>query len=263
MRSIGSIRAAALSVALAVVLSVAAAAQAVAAEIRVMSSGAFTAALLEIIPLFERNSGHRVLPAFGASMGNAPNSIPSRLDRGEPVDVVILAAEALDQLIQNSKVAPGSRTDLVRSEIGMVVRAGATRPDIGSIDALKRTLLEAKSIAYSASASGVYVSTEMFRALGVHEQVMPKAKRVVSERVAAVVARGEAEIGFQQVSELINVPGADYVAVLPAEAQRVTIFSAGFAAASREPEAARELVRYFSSPAAVAVIRKSGLVPAF
>jgi len=257
-RSIGSIRAAAFAVALLLAADLA-----LAADVRVMSSGAFTSALLEIIPLFERDSGHKVLPAFGASMGSSPDSIPSRLDRGEPVDVVILAADALDQLIQRGKVAPGSRTDLVRSEIGMVVRSGESRPDIGSVDALKRTLLGAKSIAYSASASGVYISTEMFRTLGLQDQVMPKAKRVVGERVAAVVARGEAEIGFQQVSELINVPGADFVAVLPAEAQRVTIFSAGFSATARELEAARQLVRYFASPAAVAVIRKSGLAPAF
>lgn len=248
-------------VGLAVVL--AAAGQAGAAEIRVMTSGAFTAAFKEVTPQFEAASGHKVFTAFGASMGNAPDSIPSRLERGEPADVVILAAEALDLLAQGGKVAPGTRIDLVRSEIGIAVRSGAPRPDISTVEALKRALLEAKSIAYSASASGTYIAAEMLKKLGVHEQVMPKARRVVSERVAAVVARGDAEIGFQQVSELINVPGADYVGTIPAEVQRVTVFSAGLASGSKQPDAARELMRYLASPATVPAIRKSGLVPAF
>jgi molybdate transport system substrate-binding protein len=234
-----------------------------AADIRVMTSGAFTSALKEIIPDYERASGHKVLAAFGASMGNAPDSIPSRLERGEPVDVVILAADALDLLVRNGKVAPGSRTDLVRSEIGLVVRSGAPRPDIGTVEALKRVLLEAKSIAYSASASGVYISGEMYGKLGLQEQLMPKSKRVLSERVAAVVARGEAEVGFQQVSELINVPGADFVGTIPEEVQRVTVFSAGIAAGAPQAGLARAFVRYLASPATVAVIRKNGLAPAF
>jgi molybdate transport system substrate-binding protein len=237
--------------------------QGLAAEVRVMSSGAFTAALIEIVPHFERASGHKVLTAFGASMGSSPDSIPSRLDRGERVDAVILAAEALDQLIERGKLERGTRTDLVHSEIGLVVRAGAARPDISSVEALKRALVEAKAIGYSASASGVYVSTELFRKLGLHEQLTAKSKRVVGERVAAVVARGEAELGFQQVSELINVPGADFIGTLPAEVQRVTIFSAGLAKGSAEPSAARELIRYLASPASSPIIVKSGLVPAF
>ena len=241
----------------------AAAAPSFAAEVRVMTSGAFTAALLEIIPQYERATGNKVLTAFGASMGNAPDSIPSRLDRGEPVDVVILAAEALDKLIESGKVAPGSRTDLVRSEIGVAVRTGAPRPDISTVEALKKTLLEARSIAYSASASGTYIAAEMFRKLGIHEQVMPKSQRIVSERVARVVARGDAEIGFQQVSELVNVPGADYIGTIPAEVQRVTIFSAGLSARPQAPDTGRDLIRYLSSPASVPAIQKTGLTPAF
>ena len=237
--------------------------QAAAAEVKVMTSGAFTAALLELIPLYERASGNKVLTAFGASMGNAPDSIPSRLDRGEPADVVILAAEALDKLVESGKVAPGSRTDLVRSEIGLAVRSGAPRPDISTVEALKKTLLDAKSIAYSASASGTYIAAEMYRKLGLHEQVMPKSQRIVSERVARVVARGDAEIGFQQVSELVNVPGADFVGTIPAEVQRVTIFSAGIASKPQAPEVARDLIRFLVSPASVPAIRKTGLTPAF
>ncbi|MBI3047400.1 MAG: substrate-binding domain-containing protein [Acidobacteria bacterium] len=231
-------------------------------EIRVMTSGGFTAALLELLPEFEREARHTVLTAFGASMGGAPDSIPSRLARGEPADVVILARPALDDLMAQGKVVPGTAVDLVRSLIGMVVRAGAPKPDISSVDALKRTLLDARSIAFSASASGVYLSTELFPRLGIADQIRGKSRRIESERVAAVVARGEAEIGFQQVSELLPVPGADYVGPLPEGAQQVTIFSAGIAAGARAPDAARALIRFLSSPAAYPVIRKSGLEPA-
>jgi molybdate transport system substrate-binding protein len=233
-----------------------------AAEVHVMTSGAFTEPLKELVPVFERQSGHKVVMAFGASMGGASNSIPSRLDRGEPADLVILAGPALDGLVAKGQVVPGSRVDLVRSSIGMVVRAGAPKPDIGTVEALKRTLLEAKSIAYSASASGTYLSTELFPKLGVWDEIKGKSQRIVSERVGAVVARGEAQVGFQQVSELITIPGVDYVGPLPDGAQRVSYFSAGLGAGAKEPEAAKELVRFLTSAAAVPVIRKNGLEPA-
>ncbi len=230
-----------------------------AAEIRVMTSGAFTAAYQEVIPQFERTTGNKIITAYGASMGNAPDSIPSRLRRGEPVDVVILAQEALEELIKAGKVVPGSRVDLVRSSIGMAVRAGAPKPDISSVDALKRTLLQAKSIAYSASASGVYLSRDLFQRLGVADQIVGKCKRIANEPVGAVVARGEAEIGFQQISELLPVPGIDYVGPLPPGAQKVTVFSAGVAVGAKEPGAARALIKFFASSAVVPVIRKTGL----
>ncbi len=232
-----------------------------AGEIKVMTSGAFTAAYLQLIPDFEHATGNKIVTAYGASMGNAPDSIPSRLERGEPADVVILAAAALDDLIKQGKVVPASRVDLVRSSIGIAVRAGAPKPDISSVDALKRTLLEAKSIAYSASASGVYLSHEMFQRLGIAEQIMAKCKRIANEPVGAVVARGEAEIGFQQISELLPVAGIEYVGPLPSEVQRVTVFSAGVATGAKQPDAARALIKYFASAAAAPVITKTGLDP--
>lgn len=235
---------------------------ALAAEVRVLTSGAFTEPLKELVPEFERITGHKVIAGFGASMGGAADSIPARLDRGEPVDLVILARPALDGLAAKGQVAAGSAVDLVRSTIGMVVKSGAPRPDISTVDALRRTLLEAKSIAYSASASGTYLSTELFAKLGVADAVKDKAKRIVSERVGAVVARGEAEIGFQQVSELITIPGVDYVGPLPPEVQRATYFSAGIASKARQAEVAKELVRFFRSEAAVPAIVKNGLEPA-
>jgi molybdate transport system substrate-binding protein len=230
-------------------------------EIKVMTSGAFTAPYLEIVPRFERTTQYKIVTSYGASMGNAPDSIPMRLERGEPVDVVILARPALDKLVNQGEVVPGSRVDLVRSSIGIAVRAGARKPDIGSVAALKRTLLEAKSIAYSDSASGVYLSTEMFQRLGIASQIADRCKRIAGEPVGAVVARGDAELGFQQISELLPVPGIDYVGPLPPEVQKVTVFSAGVAIRSKHPAAARALIEFLASPAAIPAITKSGLEP--
>jgi molybdate transport system substrate-binding protein len=230
-------------------------------EVRVMTSGGFTAAYLEVIPEFERSTGSKVVTAFGASMGDAPDSIPARLRRGEPVDVLIMAAEALEELARQGKVVAASRVDLVRSSIGVAVQAGAPKPDISSVDALKRTLLAAKSIAYSASASGVYVSGELFQQLGIADQVMPKSKRIESERVGAVVARGDAEIGFQQISELLPIPGIVYLGPLPPAVQKSTVFSAGVAASAKSPTAARMLIKFLASPAVRSAVMKSGLEP--
>jgi molybdate transport system substrate-binding protein len=231
------------------------------AEIHVLVSGAFTEAYLALVPGFESTTGNKIVTGYGASMGGAPDSIPSRLGRGEPVDVVILAAGALDELIGKGQVLSDGRLDLVRSSIGIAVRAGTPHPDISSVDALKQTLLRARSIAYSASASGVYLSTELFPALGIADQIKGKSKRIDSEPVGAVVARGDAEIGFQQISELLPVPGIEYVGPLPSAVQRVTVFSAAVAVNSSEPAAARALIKFLASPSAAPVIVKTGLTP--
>jgi molybdate transport system substrate-binding protein len=232
-----------------------------AAEIKVMSSGGFSAAYSSLTPEFERHTGNKVDTVSGPSMGTAPDAIPVRLQRGEPADVLIMVGSALDDLIKQGKVVAGSRVDLARSRIGMVVRAGAPKPDISSVEAFKRALLAAKSIAYSDSASGVYVSKELFKRLDAESQLAPKSKMIVSERVGNVVARGEAEIGFQQISELLPVPGVEYVGPIPADLQKVTVFAAGIAAGAKQPEAARALVRFLSSPEALPAIEKSGLDP--
>ncbi|HET8563584.1 MAG TPA: substrate-binding domain-containing protein [Candidatus Binatia bacterium] len=229
-------------------------------DIRVMTSGAFTAAFLDLIPLFERATQNKIVVA-ATSMGTGANSIPSRLQRGEPVDVVIMADGALVNLIKDGRVLAESHVALARSSIGMAVRAGAPRPDISSVDALKRTLLQAKSIAYSSSVSGDYLSTELFQRLGIADQIIGKSRRIEGERVGAVVARGEAEIGFQQVSELLPVPGIDYVGPLPPGVQRDTVFSAGVAAGTRISEAAYALIRFLASPEAAHAITKSGMEP--
>jgi putative tricarboxylic transport membrane protein len=233
-----------------------------ASEIVVMTSGGFTAPLVEVIPEFERATGHKVITVFGASIGGAPDSIPVRLARGEAADLVILTAESLDALTSDGRLVPGTRTDLVRSRIGMAVRAGAPRPDISTVEALVRTLIQAKSVAYSASASGTYLSTELFPRLGISAHMRKTGRRIVSERVGAVVARGDAEIGFQQISELLPITGIDYVGPLPDEVQRVSTFAAALAIGARQPEAARALIAFLASSAVLPAIRKYGLDPA-
>ncbi len=232
-----------------------------AAEIRVVTSGGFSAAYDLLIPLYEQATGHTIITARGASIGNAPDSIPSRLARGEQFDVVILADSALDKLITQDQVQKGSRVDLARSMIGMSVRKGTSKPDISSVEALKQTLLDAKSIAYSASASGTYLSNELFPRLGIADQIKDKATKIYSERVGAVVLRGDAEIGFQQVSELLPFKELEFVGPLPDEVQQRVFFSAGVATATRAPEVARHLIRFLAAPAAAPIVRSTGMEP--
>ena len=229
-------------------------------DVRVMTSGAFTAALLDLKTEFERTTPHKIV-VVTTTMGTGETSIENRLKRGEPGDVVIVNAEALDDFIKQGTVVAGSRVDVARSAFGMAVRAGAPVPDVSTVDAFKRALLAAKSIAYSASVSGTYLSTELFQRLGIADRVLPKSRRIEGERVGAVVARGDAEVGFQQISELMPVPGITLTGPLPDGVQRVTVFSAGIAAKAPSPAAAKQLVDYLVSPAAAAFVRKSGMEP--
>jgi molybdate transport system substrate-binding protein len=230
-------------------------------ELRVMTSGAFTAAYLALIPRLELLTKKKFVTVT-TSIGTGDKSIPNRLRRGEPVDVVIVADAVLIGFIKEGLIIAESYTRLARSAIGMAVRAGAPKPDISTVSALKRTLLQAKSIAYSASVSGDYVSTELFQRLGIADQVISKSRRIEGgERVGAVVARGEAEIGFQQISELLPVPGIDHVTPLPPEVQKVAVFSAGVAVSTRDSDAAHALIRFLASPGAAPSITNSGLEP--
>jgi molybdate transport system substrate-binding protein len=234
------------------------AAAASADDIRVMTSGGFAAAYLELAPAFEQATGHRPVTDT-TSIGTGASGIAARLARGEAIDVVIASRQDIDRLIASGQIRAGSRVDLARSSIGMAVRRGAPKPDISTVDALRRTLLEATSIAYSASVSGVYLSTELFQQLGIADRVLPKSRMIEGERVGAVVARGDAEIGFQQISELLPVPGIDLVGPLPQAVQRVTVFSAGIGANARNPDLAKRLIDFMASPAAVPAIVKSAL----
>jgi molybdate transport system substrate-binding protein len=257
MRLSINLRALALGIFSAILLTTAAGA----AEVRVMISGGLTAAYKALVPEFERTTGHKVLTAYGPSMGTTTNAIPVRLERGEPADVLIMVGYALDDLAKNGKVISDSRVELVKSPIGVAVKSGAPKPDISTADAVKQALLAAKTVAYSDSASGVYVSTEMFDKLGIKEAMQGKARKIPATPVGEIVARGEAEIGFQQVSELKPVEGIDIVGPLPAELQRITTFSAGIASISKEPDAGKALIKFLASPAARTEIVKSGMDP--
>src|SRR5512135_1146245 len=230
-------------------------------EIRVMTSGAFTAAYLELVPRLEILTKKKLVTA-ATSIGTGENSIPNRLRRGEAVDVVIVADAVLLGFIKDGLIIADSYAPVARSAIGMAVRSGASKPDIGTVAALKRTLLQAKSIAYSASVSGEYLTTEFYHRLEVADQVMSKSRLIGGgERVGAVVARGEAEIGFQQMSELLPVPGIAHVTPLPPEVQKVSVFSAGVAMSTRDSDAARAVIKFLASPEAAGAIAKSGLEP--
>ncbi len=242
-------------------LALGAVASAMAGEIRVVSSGGFTAAYNELVPLFEAATGHKVLTSYGASMGTANDSIPSRLARGEQFDIVILADSALESLVKQGKVVPNTRVDLGRSLIGVSVRKGLPKPDISTVEGVKKAVLDAKSIAYSASASGTYLSNELFPKLGVWDQIKDKSRKIMSERVGTVLTRGEADLGFQQVSELLPFKDIEFIGPLPEELQQKVFFSAGLAVGSKEPELAAQLVKFLASPAAAPIVRASGLEP--
>jgi len=226
-----------------------------------MTSGAFTAAHLALIPQLERVTGKKIVTVT-TSIGTGDTSIPNRLKRGEIADVVIVADTVLRKFIEDGLVLADSLTLVARSSIGMAVRAGAPKPDIGSIDALRRTLLQAKSIGYSASVSGQYLTTEVYQRLGITDQVLGKSRLIGGgERVGAAVARGELEIGFQQISELLPVPGIAHITPLPPELQKVSSFAAGVAATSPDPTAARLVIQFLASPEAANAISSTGLEP--
>jgi molybdate transport system substrate-binding protein len=257
MRLNAHLRALALGFAGALLLTVTASA----AEVRVMISGGLAAAFDALVPVFEKETGNKVLVAYGPSMGTTTNAIPVRLERGEPADVLIMVGYALTDFGKKGKVVPGTEVELVKSPIGVAVKSGAPKPDISSADAVKRALIAAKTIAYSDSASGVYVSTEMFAKLGIAKEMEGKARKIPATPVGEIVAHGDAELGFQQISELKPVSGIDIIGALPDDLQQITIFSAGIATGSKEPEAGKALIKFLSSPAARDEIVKSGMDP--
>ena len=244
-----------------VLLLVVLAAPASAEDVTVMVSGGFTAPYNVLVARWQQATGHHVTTVYGASMGQTPTAIPNRLARGEPADIVILARSALDALVNAGQIVSGTETDLVRSRIGMAVKAGAAPPDISTESRFRQVLLNAASVAYSDSASGVYISTELFARLGIAEAMRAKSKRIDGTPVGEIVARGEAEIGFQQISELLPVRGITLVGPIPDSVQLTTIFSAGLVRTSGAPAAARALIAFLVSPDARPVIEVTGLEP--
>ena len=230
-------------------------------SITIFTSGGFTAALSALAPQYSARTGTMTSVAYGPSMGATPNAIPNRLARGEAADVVILARSGLDRLAANGQVVPDSIVDLGASRIAVAVRDGAAVPDISTPAKLREALLKAKSVAWSDSASGVYIETTMLKRLGVADEVLAKGKMIPATPVGEIVAHGDAEIGFQQLSELKPVKGIRIVGLLPEELQQVTIFSGGVVAASSQQDKARDLLVFLGSAEAALAIRLSGLEP--
>lgn len=224
------------------------------AEIKVLSSIATREAYLELVPQFEQSSGHKVTTTWAGT-----TAIMQRMAAGETYDLVIISSSELDQLIGQGKIASGSRVDLAKSGIGIAVRAGASRPDVRSSEALKTALLAAKTVGYTSGPSGVYMAGLIER-MGIADQVKPKHRTVPSGgTVGTIVASGDAEIGFQQVSELVHIPGIDYIGPLPADVQCVTVFSSGLQTGATQPDAAKALVAFLTTAAARTVMQKHGL----
>jgi molybdate transport system substrate-binding protein len=230
-----------------------------AAEMKVLASVALTSALNELAPQFERTTGNKL--SLGYSL---VADIRKRVLEGETADVVILSRPVMDELQKQDKLAPGTIADIAGIAVAVTVRAGAPKPDIGSTEALKRSLLAARSVVYADPAkgglSGVYFARVLER-LGIAEQMKPKTVLVPGDQSAEVVAKDEAEIGVAQTSEIVPVPGAQLVGPLPGELGLVTVFSAGIGEASKAKEAALALIRFLTGPAAGAVLKAKGMEP--
>jgi len=233
-----------------------AAAPARAAEVKLMASIAAREAVLDLLPAFERTNGHRVSVTWTGTEAAA-----RRIADGELADVVLIAAPNIDKLIAAGRLVAGSRADVAKSGIGVALRTGLPRPDISSADAVRSAVLAANSVAYSSGPSGYYMA-DLFRRMGISGQIAEKLRQAPSGvQVGEIVARGEADLGFQQVSELLHLKGIQYLGPLPPEIQHVTIFAAALHGAAPEPAAARALMKFLTAPEAGPIIRKSGMEP--
>jgi molybdate transport system substrate-binding protein len=227
-----------------------------AADVKVMASAAIKEAYLELVPQFEKGTENKVATTWAGTV-----DMMKRLQDGELFDLVIMAAPSIDELTKQGKIVPGSRVDLAKSGVGVAVRAGAPKPDIGSGEALKRSVLAAKSVAYSTGPSGVYLAG-LFQRMGISDDIKSKVKLAPPGMpVGEMIARGEAEIGFQQVSELLPVAGIDFIGPLSADVQQITIFAGGIHTGATQADAAKALVKFLTSPQAAPVIKKKGLEP--
>jgi molybdate transport system substrate-binding protein len=230
-----------------------------AAELHVVSSGGGLAALKALSGEFERQTGHKLVIDFAPSMGTTPGAVPQRLVRGEDLDDVLMVGYALDKLVAEGKLT--DPVDVFVSKIGVAVKQGTPTPDISSVEGLRQAMLGARTIAVSDSASGVYIQREMLKKLGIEDQVRSKIKVVQADPVGETVAKGDADLGFQQISELKSVHGIVLLGPVPDEVQEATLYKAGVVAASHNKDAARELERFLTSPAAASVLEQSGLEP--
>jgi molybdate transport system substrate-binding protein len=227
------------------------------AQLNVITSGGFSVAYRELLPEFEKATGIRVNTTSGASQGSGPNTIGAQLRRGVPADVVIMSREGLSELIAEGRIVAGTDVDLARTPLGVAVRAGASKPEISTVDAFKKTMLRAKSVTFPGSTTGIYLTTKLFPQLGIADEMRGKVTNIG----VAAVARGDAEMAVQPVSELLHAPGVDFVGTIPAEIQYVSVFTAAMVAGSKEPEASKRLIAFFASENATAAIKKSGMEP--
>jgi molybdate transport system substrate-binding protein len=251
----------AITLAFCVTLALLGSGAALAGQVKVMLSGWFAPAYRALGPQYEEETGDTLVTIWGPAAGTALNAIPVRLARGEWADVLIVASPALDDQIRAGNVMPGSKVDFARSPIGIAVREGAPKPDISTVDALRRTLLAAKSIVYPDASSGIDIDSDVFSRLGIEARVKNKSRKLPAERVANAVADGQAELALQQVVALLPAKGENVVGSLPAEVQSYTVFSGGIATTAKNPDGAEALIRFLSSPEAAPAISGTGLEP--
>jgi molybdate transport system substrate-binding protein len=242
--------------AIAALLAIAVPAQA--AEIRVISSNALKTTLEELAPAFEKASGHKLVFTFGAGV-----PLKAQIEKGASFDVAVLATEAIDDLIKQGKLAGATHTNLASSGAGVAVRKGAPKPDISTVEAFKRALINAKSVAYvEQGGTGIYLKA-LIPKLGLAEALKDKTVKLPPENPAAhAIANGEAEIGMTQISEILPYAGAELVGPLPAEIQLTSSFATAAGANARDTEAAKALIKFITAPAAAAVFKAKGLDPA-
>jgi molybdate transport system substrate-binding protein len=232
-----------------------------ATDLRVVSSGGFAQAYKDLSGAYEKASGDHLVSEWGPSMGKTKNAIPARLDRGEPIDVVIMVGDALDKLMAEGRLEPGSKVVLANSPIACAVRHGVPKPDIHTVEGLRKAFLHAQRVAYSDSASGEYIKRELMDKLGIRQQMEGRAAQIPATPVGEIIAHGEADFGCQQKSELQPVQGIDIVGLLPPEVQKRTQFSGAVVRGAAHPEAARALLRFLASPANAPAIEATGLEP--
>jgi molybdate transport system substrate-binding protein len=227
------------------------------AQLKVITSGGFAAAFQQLQPEFEKATGIKLTVTRGASQGSGPDTIGAQLGRGFPADVVIMSREGLDDLIAEKRIVAGSDINLGQTPLGLAVRAGAPKPDIRTVEAFRQTMLRAKSVTFPGSTTGIYMVKKLFPQLGIANEMAPKT---TSTGVAAV-AKGDAEISVQPVSELLHAPGTEFVGTIPKEIQYVSVFSAAMVARSKEPKAAKELLDFLTSEKAKRAIKATGMEP--
>ncbi len=232
-----------------------------AADLRVVTSGGFAQAYKDLSGAYERTSGNHLQSEWGPSMGSTRNAIPARLARGESIDVVIMVGDALDKLMAEGRLEPGTKVVLANSPIACAVRQGTAKPDISTVEGLRQAFLQAGHVAYSDSASGEYIKRELLDKLGIKQQMEGKATQIPATPVGEIIAHGQADFGCQQRSELKPVPGIDIVGLLPAEVQLKTQFAGAVVRGASQPQAARELLRFLAAPQNASAIEATGLEP--